>query len=176
MAKSGIGTRAKRKEDERFLYLPSLGRVRRISGEETQDSFVGTDFTYEDIGGREFDDYSYRFAGQEAAWTAPDGRRVPAYQLEARRKEGGAVFPRVVSLVLKDTFVIVGAEIFNRRDERQKLYSVRRLDRVEGVWTVLESTMADEQSRTKTDLVIEKIDYNTGLTEADFSRRVLEKG
>jgi hypothetical protein len=164
------------KEDERFLYLPSLGRVRRISGEETQDSFVGTDFTYEDIGGREFDDYTYRFAGEEAAWTAPDGRRVPAYQLEARRKAGGAVFPRVVSLVLKDTFVIVGAEIFNRRDERQKVYSVRRLERVESIWTVLDSTMADEQSRTKTDLVIEKIDYNTGLTEADFSRRVLEKG
>ena len=43
-------------EDERFLYLPALGRVRRIAGAETQDSFVGSDFTYEDISGREFDE------------------------------------------------------------------------------------------------------------------------
>src|SRR5262245_54756073 len=44
-------------EDERFLYLPSLGRVRRIAGSESQESFAGSDFTYEDIGGRELDEY-----------------------------------------------------------------------------------------------------------------------
>ena len=67
-------------EDERFLYLPSLGRVRRIAGSETQDSFVGSDFTYEDIGGREFDDYTYSFAGadgENASWT-PAGRPAAA--------------------------------------------------------------------------------------------------
>ena len=106
----------------------------------------------------------------------PDGRRVPAYQLESRRKRRRRGFPARRVTRPQGQFVVVGAEIFNRRDERQKVYSVRRIERVEGVWTVLDSTMADEQSRTRTDLVIEKIDYNTGLTEADFSRRVLEKG
>lgn len=162
-------------EDERFLFLPSLGRVRRISGEETQESFVGTDFTYEDIGGREFDDYTYRFSDDNASWTSPDGRTLPAYRLESRRKSAGATFPRVVTLVLEDSFVVVGAEIFNRRDERQKTYTVRRLDRVEGIWTVLDSTMSDDLSDTSTALVIEKIDYNIGLAEADFSRRILER-
>ena len=38
-----------------FLFLPALGRVRRIAGSERQESFVGSDFTYEDIGGREFE-------------------------------------------------------------------------------------------------------------------------
>jgi hypothetical protein len=163
------------KEDERFLYLPSLGRVRRIAGDETQESFVGTDFTYEDIGGREFDDYTYRLLDENAAWTAADGRRLPAYRLESRRKDAGARFPRVVSIILKDTFVVVGAEIFNRRDERQKLYTIRRLERIEGIWTVLDSTMADEQNKTRTNLTIETIDYNVGLTEAAFSRRELER-
>jgi hypothetical protein len=162
-------------EDERFLYLPSLGRVRRISGEETQESFVGTDFTYEDIGGREFDDYTYRFADENASWTSPDGRSLPAYRLESRRKNARATFPRVVTLVLKESFVVVGAEIFNRRDERQKTYTVRKLERRDGIWTVLDSTMADELSDTSTALAIEKIDYNIGLTEADFSRRMLER-
>src|SRR5262245_36177656 len=52
-------------DDERVLYLPSLGRVRRIAGAETQESFVGSDFTYEDIGGRELDDYTYAFAAPD---------------------------------------------------------------------------------------------------------------
>jgi hypothetical protein len=62
-------------EDERFLFLPSLGRVRRIAGSETQDSFVGSDFTYEDIGGRELDEYTYTFSGAdgESARPVPPG-------------------------------------------------------------------------------------------------------
>ena len=52
-------------DDERFLVLPSLGRTRRIAGSETQDSFVGSDFTYEDIGGRELDEYTYAFSGND---------------------------------------------------------------------------------------------------------------
>jgi hypothetical protein len=85
-------------DDERFLYLPSLGRVRRIAGNETQDSFVGSDFTYEDIGGREFDDYTYALLDEASTWTAPDGTTHPAYRLESRSKSTAARFPRVVSL------------------------------------------------------------------------------
>ena len=124
-------------EDERFLYLPSLGRVRRIAGSEAQESFVGSDFTYEDIGGREFDDYTYTLADENASWTPRRAARLrPAWRLESRRKDESAEFPRVVSTVLKDSFVVVGADIYNRRNEKQKVYTVRRLEQIEGIWTV----------------------------------------
>ena len=166
-------------EDERFLYLPSLARVRRIAGSETQDSFVGSDFTYEDIGGREFDDYRYTFAapdGEHASWTPPGGGASrPAWRLESRKRDGSAQFPRVVSLVLKDTFVVVHAEIFNRRNERQKEYVVRRLEQVEGIWTVMDSAMSNALEKTRTDLLVERAEYNVGLAESDFTRRELER-
>jgi hypothetical protein len=167
-------------EDERFLYLPSLGRVRRIAGAETQESFVGSDFTYEDIGGREFDDYTYAFAGPDdgkAAWT-PAGGGAPreAWRLESRRQDASAEFPRVVSLVLKGSYVVVGADVFNRRNEKQKVYTVRRLEQIEGVWTVMDSEMTNALEKTRTELVVESADYNVGLREADFSRRELERG
>jgi hypothetical protein len=163
-------------EDERFLYLPSLGRVRRIAGSEAQDSFVGSDFTYEDIGGREFDDYTYAFAGEDVSWTGADGKAHPAYRLESRRKNTAVEFLRVVSLVLTDSFVVVQADIFNRRDEPQKRYVVQRLEPVQGIWTVLASTMTNDVERTRTELSIEKIDYNVGLKEDAFTRRELEAG
>lgn len=161
-------------EDERFLYLPSLGRVRRIAGSEAQESFVGSDFSYEDIGGREFDDYTYTLADENASWAAPDGSAKPAYRLESRRKDASAEFPRVISLVLKDTFVVAQADIYNRRSEKQKAYTVQRLQQVQGIWTVFESVMTNDLDRTRTRLVVEKIAYNTGLTEDAFSRRELE--
>jgi Outer membrane lipoprotein-sorting protein len=166
-------------EDERFLFLPSLGRVRRIAGSETQDSFVGSDFTYEDIGGREFDDYAYSFAGadgENAAWTPPGGAARPAWRLESKHKNASAQFPRVVSLVLKDSFLVVGADIFNRRNERQKVYTVRRIERVENIWTVMDSEITNAIEKTRTELAVERADYNVGLKEADFSRRELERG
>jgi hypothetical protein len=166
-------------EDERFLYLPSLSRVRRIAGDETQDSFVGSDFTYEDIGGREFDDYTYAFAGpdgENASWAPPaGGPQQPAWRLESRKRDGSAPFPRVVSLVLKDTFVVVHADVFNRRNERQKEYVVRRLERIARIWTVMDSAMSNTLEKTRTDLLVERAEYNVGLAQSDFTRRELER-
>jgi hypothetical protein len=162
-------------EDERFLYLPSLGRVRRIAGAESQDSFVGSDFTYEDISGREIDDYTYAWVEQDATWTQPDGQRTPAYRIESRAKDAQARYPRVVSTIRKDNFVIVHADIYNRRNERQKVYDVRRLEQIQSIWTLSEVVMTNATEQTHTDMIVKSARYNTGLTEADFSRRELER-
>jgi hypothetical protein len=163
-------------EDERFLYLPSLGRVRRIAGSEAQESFVGTDFTYEDIGGREFDDYTYTLLDENASWRSPAGKVYPAYRLESTRKQANAKYPRVVSLITQDSFVVVSAQVFNRRNEQEKAYAVTRLERVQNIWTALEAEMSNLLERTRTTLRIQKIEYNVGLKDVDFSRRMLEAG
>lgn len=162
-------------EDERFLYLPALGRVRRIAGAEAQDNFVGSDFTYEDISGREFDDYTYAMVEQNAGWPTPDGPRVPAYRIESRARDPQARYPRIVSTVRKDNFVVVSADIFNRRDERQKTYAVRRLERVQGIWTLSDVVMTNTAEGTHTELSIANVQYNVGLKDAEFSRRELER-
>lgn len=161
-------------EDERFLYLPALGRVRRIAGEEKQESFVGSDLSYEDVGGRDMADYTYAFTDQNAYWTAPDGSKHPAWGLESRARDGNADYPRSVSLVRKDNFVVVHADIFDRRNQRVKVFDVLTLDRVDGIWTALLIAVANERDRTRTELQTTAIRYNVGLTEKDFTRRHLE--
>ena len=71
-----------------------------------------------------------------------------------------------MSLIPRDSFVVVQASIYNRRDEEQKQYTVRRLERIQGIWTAMESEMRDALDRTRTELVVEKAEYNVGLTEA----------
>jgi hypothetical protein len=161
-------------DDERFLFLPALGRVRRIAGEEKQESFVGSDLSYEDIGGRDLADYIYTFADENATWTAPDGTRHPAWSLESRARDSNADFPRSVSLVLKDRFIVTHADIFNQRNERAKVFDVERLERVDGIWTALDLRVVNERQNTKTELTTTSIRYNTGLGDNDVSRRQLE--
>lgn len=162
-------------DDERFLFLPALGRVRRIAGQEKQESFVGSDLSYEDIGGRDVADYTYAFVAEHAVWTAPDGSRLPAWSLESRAKDAGAEFPRSVSLILKDRLVSVHADVFNRRNERAKTFDVTRLERVDGIWTALDLVVANDRDRTRTELTTTTLRYDVGLKPADFDRRQLEQ-
>ncbi|HEX6323716.1 MAG TPA: outer membrane lipoprotein-sorting protein [Vicinamibacterales bacterium] len=163
-------------DDERFLYLPSLGRVRRIAGSEAQESFVGSDFTYEDIGGRELEDYTYALLSENDTWTAPDGSRHAVWRLESTSRKPGARFPRVVSLVRKDLDIVVHAEIHNRRNEKQKTFEAKKLEKIDGYWTVTSMTMSDALEGTRTDLIVEKAEYDVGLRPDDFSRVQLERG
>lgn len=163
------------KEDERFLFLPALGRVRRISGAEKQESFVGSDLSYEDIGGRQVEDYAYTFTDERGSWTAPDGTRREAWVVESRAKDARALHPRSVSTILKDSLVMVHAEEFDRHGERAKVFDVRKLEQVDGIWTVLALSVTDERARTRTELETTGIRYNVGLTDDDVSRRRLEQ-
>ena len=76
----------------------------------------------------------------------------------------------------KDNFVVVEADVFNRRNEREKRYQVRRLERIDGVWTAMDVVMFNDVLETRTELVVTSARYNVGLTEADFTRRALEQG
>jgi hypothetical protein len=163
-------------DDERFLYLPALGRVRRIAGEEKQGSFAGSDLSYEDVGGRDVADYTYRIVDETATWQASDGSRTAAWLLESRARDTGADYPRSLSLVLKDRFIVVHGEMFDRRDARAKTFDVRRLERIDGVWTPLDLVVVNHRDGTRTELLTSSIRYDTGLTEDAFSRRALEAG
>jgi hypothetical protein len=70
----------------------------------------------------------------------------------------------------------VSASVFNRRDEREKLYEVRRLEQIDGVWTATDVVMRNELQKTRTEMVVTRARYNTGLTDAAFTRRALEQG
>ena len=162
-------------DDERFLFLPALGRVRRIASEEQQDSFAGSDLSYEDIGNRKVSDYTWSFVDQNASWVAPDGPSAPAWVVQSVARSKTAKYPRVVSVILKDRLIVVHSDIFNQRDEREKAFDAKRLEKVDGIWTVTALTMTNDRERTRTELGTVSIKYNVGLSNDDFTRRRLEE-
>ena len=146
----------------------------RIAGSETQDSFVGSDFTYEDIGGREFEDYTYAFAGADGEKRrGRAGRRgtsgvAPRVEAQGRlRAVPARRLPRPQGQLRRGR-----ADIFNRRNERQKVYTVRRSSNREHLDG---DGLGDGErlEKSRTELAVERADYNVGLKEADFSRREL---
>ena len=83
--------------DETMIYLPALGRVRRIAGGQKGDSFFGSDFSYEDITGIDPDDYTH---------TLLEVREGPVYVVEATPTAGsGSTYQRLVLEVPEDTLL-----------------------------------------------------------------------
>ena len=95
---------------------------------------------------------------------------------ESTQKDASARFPRVVSLVLKDSLLVVRAEIRNRRDEIQKRFEARTIEQIGKYWTVTAMRMSDELQHTRTELTFDKVEYDVGLSADDLSRRELERG
>jgi hypothetical protein len=56
----------KHKSDSQWIYLPSLKRIKRISARNRSGAFMGSEFSYEDLGSQEIEKYSYKYINEEA--------------------------------------------------------------------------------------------------------------
>ncbi|MGD8515231.1 MAG: outer membrane lipoprotein-sorting protein, partial [Granulosicoccaceae bacterium] len=51
--------------DDQWLYLPALKRVKRISSANKSGSFMGSEFAYEDFASQEVEKYTYKYLRDE---------------------------------------------------------------------------------------------------------------
>lgn len=48
-------------DDDQWLYLPTVRRVKRISSSNKSSSFMGSEFSYEDLGSQEIEKYDFKW-------------------------------------------------------------------------------------------------------------------
>jgi outer membrane lipoprotein-sorting protein len=158
------------KDDERFLYLPALGRTRRITSAEKTDSFAGTDFTYEDISGREVEDFTYRLLGDSTVATGES-----CYVLESTPRSKDFDYAKTVALVDKESFLPLRVDYYNKGGIVFKRFVLEEKKKVDGIWTMMEMTMEDLDNRHKTHISVTRVQYNRGIEDRLFTRRELER-
>ena len=165
------------KDDDQWLYLPALGKTKRIATADQSGKFLGTDFTYADLTERENTEYTFELLGDEPV------RGAPAWKIRATpiaREVERTGYTRSVIWVLKESFVVVRAVHWVREGEKRKYFDVSRLEQVDGIWSPLELSMTtklrDETTEHRTFLRIAKLAYNQGYTPELFTVRQLEKG
>ncbi|HEX6069916.1 MAG TPA: outer membrane lipoprotein-sorting protein [Longimicrobiaceae bacterium] len=163
-------------ETDQWLYLPALQRSRRISASNQSDSFVGSDFAFEDLRPEELDDFSYRLLREEAV----DGAAV--YVVEAvpatadRKQESG--YARREIRVRKDNFVVVRVNFYDRRGELLKEFRASDVRPVEGSksWRAHTMEMRNVKTGHATVLTFGEFVIDSGVSGETFSLRRLERG
>ena len=71
-------------DDDQWLYLPALKRVKRISSKNKSGSFMGSEFAYEDIASQEVEKYNYKWIRDEV-YNGKDYFVIERYPVALRR-------------------------------------------------------------------------------------------
>jgi hypothetical protein len=154
------------RDDDRWLYVPALKLVRRIAASDKHTSFVGSDFSYEDVSGREPEDDKHKLLREE-----PVGGRG-AYVVESVPKET-ADFSRKLSWIDKTMWLPLKEEYYDRRGDLARVYAAEEVKEVQGFWSAVKRSMRNVQSGHRTDVVLDDLRYNLKLSPELFSERAL---
>lgn len=160
------------KEDDRWIFIPAVDLIRRIAAEDKRSSFVGSDFTYEDISGRDLSADEYKFIGEEQL----NGRAVYVIDSFPREK---TEYSRKRSYIDVKTFIPLKEEYY---DAQGNLFRIYTSDEIKGVKagdrvipTVVKRTMKDLRTGHQTVVTFESVEYNLGLKPDEFNERHMRR-
>ena len=160
------------KADDRWIFLPALGKVRRVSASEGSGSFMGTDMSYDDISsanrGADEDDHS--ILREESL----DGKAC--WVIESKPKDSGYQYGRMVSWIEKATKVSLKIELYDRHDELVKLLEILKVEDKQGRLTPTVTKMSTVKAKTSTTINVEIIKYDDPIPATVFSTKFLETG
>lgn len=151
-------------DDDRWLYLPALDLARRIAATDKRTSFVGSDFYYEDISGRNIYEDNYELIEiTENYYVIKNTPNVPS----------SVEFDHYMMHIHKDTFIPVQIDYFNAEGDIYRISKTLRVETIQGRPTVTKGSMEDLKTGGKTVMEINDVEYDIGLSDNIFSERYM---
>lgn len=154
--------------DNRWLYVPSVDLVKRISADDKGSSFVGSDFTYEDVSGRHWSEDSHTIL-KEDKFGDND-----VYVIESTPNEKYKGFSRKVSYIDKGHYLPLKEEYYNKKDELIRVFTAEKIEDIDGIMTPTIRKMENVKKEQYTVVEFENIKFDIGVEEDVFSERYLK--
>lgn len=157
--------------DDKWIYLPALKRVRRIASSDGSKSFMGTDFTYDDMETREVERDNHTLLREE------NFNGFDCYVLRAESVDPeDSQYSYRVTWIRKDNFVPIKMELFDKNEKLEKVMTVLDLQQIDGYWTPVKAEMKNVQEDHKTVITIKKIVFDKGVDKKMFTTNFLKTG
>lgn len=169
------------RDDDSWLYLPALQRVKRLASSDTSDSFLGSDFTYADINGVEIDWYDYNFINKsemvddEDCWVIEITPK-PEFQERAEEATG---YSKMQTWISKEKLVQIRGQVWELRGNRIKFFTSSEIELIDDIWTVKRlqaiSTRNGKQEHASV-LQINSVDYNVDVSDDLLTTEAMQRG
>ncbi len=164
------------KDDDQWLYLPALKKVKRIPSTDKSSSFMGSDFSYFDMTDRDLEDYDFKILKETKV------RGHDAWMIESTPRNQQVIdesgYEKTIAIVRKDNYMVVRAINF-LTNGKKKYLDLKKIHEENGIWLVDEMTMTTKKGKStlhKTTLSFSNMTLNSTIDDNVFTTRRLEKG
>ena len=162
------------KESDRWIYVPAIDLVRRIAARDARSSFVGSDFTYEDVSGRNLAADAHTLLREEKI------EDRDCYVVESVPKEP-ADYVKRISWIDKTAFLPLKEEYYDVQKELARVFTADKIEDVAATEsrerksypTATRRTMKNLKAGHRTEVTYTSVLYNVGLQDNLFTERYL---
>jgi len=150
-------------DDDRWLYLPALDLVKRISAGDKRTSFVGSHYFYEDVSGRAITEDTFSLLKSTDS----------TYLLKAEPKNPSSVEFSHYEVEIDKTTYLPRKVVFFKNDNAYRQVESVKIETIDGHPTVVRSKVSDLASGGYTLMEFRRVKYDIGLPDSLFSERSL---
>jgi len=156
-------------ETDQWIYLPAVKRSRKISSSRQGGRFVGTDFFFEDLRDRKVEEDYHFLKGVDKI------NEKKTYVLVSTPKDSSSsVYGKKALWIHPESLLPLKSILYDKSGKPWKSTEVHRMEKVQGIWTIMDTSMKDLKEGGYTRFIIDSIKYNLGLKESDFTKQALE--
>jgi outer membrane lipoprotein-sorting protein len=158
------------KEDDQWIYLPALQRIKRISGDSRGDYFMGSDFTYDDLGDRHPMDDRHLLLREETIGSEA------VFVVKSVPRDEEYMYSKTISWVIKDKWIGQKKEFYDEDGELLKILSVEQSEKIGGYWVLTNIKMHNVQKDHTTVIELKNVQVDRGVPDSMFTERMMKRG
>lgn len=167
----------KQQDDDQWLYLPAMRKVRRISSSDRGDYFLGTDFTYEEIKLEtrvSMDDYNRKVIGEDQV----DGFHCLVVEATAINHEIAAELGhnKRQDCIDDNIWIMRKSVLWNEKGQLLKTIYFKDIEQVQGIWSVKLMEVKNHQTQHHSIFYFSEIDYQPEISDKLFSQNSIKRG
>jgi outer membrane lipoprotein-sorting protein len=157
--------------DEQWMYLPALKRVKRISSQNKSGSFMGSEFSYEDMSNPEVEKYTYKWIRDEV-YDGVDCFVIESYPVD----KGNSGYTRMLRWIDKSEYRLLKVEFYDRKKSHLKTMTISGYNKYAGKhWRADELNMVNHQNGKSTQIEFSNYTFMSDLNDSDFTTNSLSR-
>lgn len=142
-------------ESIQFIYLPAINKVNRISSNKKSGRFVGSDFYYEDLSDRVVSKDLHKLIGN-GKYEGQDCLKLESTPTSS----DNSIYSKKIACIHPTLFIPLQIDFFDKRGEKIKELFVKKIEKIQGYFTVTQTEMKDIQKKHTSLFLIDEIVFD----------------
>ena len=156
--------------DEQHIYVPATKRSIQVGGQARREPFLGSEFYVGDLVQPNLDTFDYGFAGEEEI----AGRKCKLVKAVPKNPEE-ELYSKSILAVDPTDLLIMKVRFFDYEGQLQKIFTLEKVEKIDGVWTPLKQQMVNVQENHWSRFDLSEVNYNVTLPDEIFDRSYLRR-